>query len=417
MPRYYRFAIFIALAWCQGGFSQDHCQTQQSDSRTVEQLNAHVESLRTQLTDLKKTAQTGESAAIRAVEENLLTTSEQLECKEEDVTLNSKGILNTASFVQVPLLYVTDRQHSPKDGSYTATASQSIEFGRVSAVIDEIGSIRTGLIRGTKRVPAPSSLGKAQIARPQPITEAAFTSLLANPHGADPIRVLLFVHGFNVQYYEAALSAARLATSMQTPLVPIFYSWPSRGDVLGYWHDEDEVSAAVVRFTPFLQKLLSMPNVSVVVVCHSMGARIVVRALGELSRKGVELPGLTNVAFAAADVNVEEFRTQWPYLENLRPVQWTSYESSSDFALHLSTYIHSFRRVGESEGGLFIEDRMNSIDASSTTSILRSFGHSYIINSPALSADLGDWVVQNLPPDVRGLQRMTQGNAIYWSFP
>src|ERR1700733_11934304 len=26
----------------------------------------------------------------------------------------------------------------------------------------------------------------------------------------------------------------------------------ARGDVLRYWHDEDEVSAAVVRFTPFL---------------------------------------------------------------------------------------------------------------------------------------------------------------------
>jgi len=255
------------------------------------------------------------------------------------------------------------------------------------------------------------------VGTPQRISDAAFTSLLNEPHHTEPIRVLLFVHGFNVQYYEAALSAARLATSMQTPLIPIFYSWPSRGDVLGYWHDEDEVSAAVVRFTPFLQKLLSMPNVSVVVVCHSMGARIVVRALGELARRSVELPALTHVAFAAADVNVEEFRAEWPSLENLRSVQWTSYESSSDFALHLSTYIHSFRRVGESERGLFIEDGMNSVDASSTTSILRSFGHSYIINSPALSADLGDWVVQNLPPDVRGLKRMTQGSEIFWSFP
>jgi esterase/lipase superfamily enzyme len=204
---------------------------------------------------------------------------------------------------------------------------------------------------------------------------------------------------------------------MQTPLIPIFYSWPSRGDVLGYWHDEDEVSAAVVRFTPFLQKLLSMRNVSVLVVCHSMGARIMVRALGELARKGTAIPALTNVAFAAADVNVEEFRAQWPSLWSLRSVQWTSYESSNDFALHLSTYIHSFRRVGESEEGLFIEDGMNSIDASSTTSILRAFGHSYIINSPALSADIGDWVVQNLPPDVRGLRRMMQGNAVFWSFP
>jgi esterase/lipase superfamily enzyme len=262
-------------------------------------------------------------------------------------------------------------------------------------------------------------MGKPQVQTLQPLSEKAFTDMLVarRPNSREPARVLLFVHGFDVEFYEAALSLARLATSMQVSLVPVFYSWPSQGAVLGYWHDEDEVSAAVVRFSPFLERLLSRPAGEVIIVCHSMGARIVTRALGELARKNANLSSLKKVVFAAADINVEELNAQWPFLRKIPGVEWTLYESSGDFALQLSTYIHHFRRVGESDGSLFVQKGIDTIDASSTTSVFRTFGHSYLVNSPALAADIGDWVAQDIPPGVRGLGRLTQGRAVYWKFP
>jgi esterase/lipase superfamily enzyme len=400
---------------------QGHCQAVQQDS-SIDELQARVKSLQTELTSLKTSAPgTDDSPAIRKTQERLLVASEELECRQEGTTLSEKGILTASSYVQVPLLYVTDRQRAAPDHGvdfYTSQASTVLEFGKVNAIINEIGTIRTGMISGANRVAAPKSLGKAQLQQPQPLSQQAFTELLAPAHSSrEPLRILLFVHGFNVEFYEAALSVARLATSMQIPLVPVFYSWPSKGEVLGYWHDEDEVSAAVIRFSPFLERLLSTPGSEVVIVCHSMGARIVARALGELARKKARLGSLKNVVFAAADVNVEELNAEWPYLKQIPGVQWASYESSGDFALRLSTYIHRFRRVGESDGGVSIEEGMSTIDASSTTSVIRTFGHSYIISSPSLAGDIGDWVAQDLPPAIRGLQRMTQGTAVYWRFP
>jgi esterase/lipase superfamily enzyme len=413
-------ALFLLTAAGLNG--QDHC-AESKEPQTSTALESRVKALQDELTAAKATESgAAESASVRKAQEQLLLAIEELECQQESSISAQKGILSTSTFVQVPLLYVTDRQRAvpPKaDGFYTSATTGGLEFGRVNAIINEIGSIRTGLINGTKRVSAPTAMGKAQVQALQPLSEKALTDMMIAPRPGphEPVRVLLFVHGFNVQFYEAALSVARLATSMQVSLVPVFYSWPSRGDVIGYWHDEDEAPAAAVRFTPFLERLLSGPADEVIIVCHSMGARIVTRALGELARKNAKLSSLKKVVYAAADINVEEFNAQWLSLQKIQGTEWTLYESSGDFALRLSTYIHGFRRVGESDGGVYVQDGIDTIDASSTTSIFRTFGHSYIVSSPALAADLGDWVAQGLPPGVRGLERLLQGKAVYWRFP
>jgi esterase/lipase superfamily enzyme len=402
--------------------AQEHC-AESKEPQSAAILQSRVKTLQDELTAAKAAEPVAaESANVRKAQERLLVAMEELECQQEGSISVQKGILSTSTFVQVPLLYVTDRQRAapPKaDGFYTSATTGGLEFGRVNAIINEIGSIRTGLINGAKRVSAPTDMGKAQVQALQPLSEKAFTAMMIapRPNTREPVRVVLFVHGFNVQFYEAALSLARLATSMQVPLVPVFYSWPSKGEVLGYWHDEDEVAAAAVRFTPFLERLLSGPADEVIIVCHSMGARIVTRALGELARKNAKLSSLKKVVYAAADINVEEFNAQWPSLRKIPGTEWTLYESSGDFALRLSTHIHSFRRVGESDGGVYLADGIDTIDASSTTSIFRTFGHSYIVSSPALAADIGDWVAQDLPPGVRGLARLMQGRAVYWRFP
>lgn len=418
-----RWVLFTALLFfaVSAASGQEHCaDVKQGPSEAA--LEARVKTLQRELASTQAVA--SESRNARSMQEQLLIATEELECRQEDSVSVQKGILTKAAFVRVPLFYVTDRQRSASQSHggefYTSVASDGLEFGRVSATINEVGGVRTSLIKGTKRVPRPASMGSAQVEGLEPLSEASFLDTLSASGTDDrrqPVHVVLFVHGFDVQFYEAALHLARLATSMEIPVVPVFYSWPSQGDVVGYWHDEDEVSAAVVRITPFLEKLLSQPGGEITIVCHSMGARIVTRSLGELARNKVPLPSLSKVAFAAADINVEEFNAQWPYLKQMQGVEWTFYESSGDFALRLSKIVHTFRRLGESDGAVYIEDGTDTVDASSTTSILRTLGHSYITSSPALAGDIGDWVAQDLPPAIRGLQRMEQGDAVYWRFP
>ena len=99
---------------------------------------------------------------------------------------------------------------------------------------------------------------------------------------------------------EAAIAAAKLASSMQVPLVPVVFSWPSQGHAAGYWHDEDTIPGSTLQFMAFFTNLLSGPEDEIVVVCHSMGSRIVTRTLGELSRRGVSTEKLRKIAFCGS---------------------------------------------------------------------------------------------------------------------
>jgi esterase/lipase superfamily enzyme len=225
------------------------------------------------------------------------------------------------------------------------------------------------------------------------------------------------VHGYNVTFSEAAVSAAHLAAAMQLRITPIVYSWPSLGKASGYWHDEDTARASTLRFTPFLEHLLSGPEDDIIIVCHSMGSRIVTASLGELSRRGVKADRLRKVALAAADISTEEFGEQWPSLRQFRSTQWTLYESSKDLALVLSQVAHRYRRVGDSRDGVYIQTGSDTIDASNISSTFLAWGHSYIVNNSAVASDLSEWVAQDLLPASRGLIRATQAQDVYWTFP
>ena len=44
-------------------------------------------------------------------------------------------------------------------------------------------------------------------------------------------------------------------------------------------------------------------------------------------------------------------------------------------------------------------------------------GHSYIVHSAVVGADLGNWISQDLPPSARHLLRVTEDKDVYWKFP
>ncbi|MGU3842390.1 alpha/beta hydrolase, partial [Vibrio diabolicus] len=54
-----------------------------------------------------------------------------------------------------------------------------------------------------------------------------------------PGSLLVFVHGYNVSFEQAALRTGQMAFDLQFKGVPIFYSWPSKGEVLDYSVDEN----------------------------------------------------------------------------------------------------------------------------------------------------------------------------------
>ena len=397
-------------------------------SRAIEEAQTRAQVLERQVSLLQSQEQSEgtESAALRPSQERLLTAMEDLACLQEKSISGTKGWSGTTTFVQVPLFFVTDRNQTRSRGAGDFFGAMQrpvgLEFGQLQAVIPEIGGIRTGLITGARRASRPPGAGRQQLRDLAPVSDEQFwsslrTAVQASRSNGDSPRILLFVHGFNVSFTEAALAGARLASSMQMPIVPVFYSWPSQGQMLGYWQDEEIMTPSSLRFSSFVETLAAIPDTEVIIVAHSMGSRIVTRSLAELARRGSALGSVSRVILAAADLARLEFTEQWPSLRALKSIRWTMYASSSDFALRLSTFIHRFRRVGETKGDIYIQAGTDTIDASSTTSVFQAFGHSYVIVSPAIATDIADWVSRNLSPASRGLRADAQNGLTFYRFP
>ena len=125
---------------------------------------------------------------------------------------------------------------------------------------------------------------------------------------------LLFIHGFNVDFWGAMLRAAQLAADLDIDGAVAAYSWPSRGNVLCYISDRQEIIAPHVDELKRL--ILTMARAQgvkrVTVIAHSMGCEFLLQALEKIqlelsgAPKG-SAPLIKDVIFAAPDVDIAQF--------------------------------------------------------------------------------------------------------------
>ena len=54
--------------------------------------------------------------------------------------------------------------------------------------------------------------------------------------------VLVFVHGYNTRFEEAVYRLAQIAHDSDAPVVPVLFTWPSRGKLLDYVYDRESAT-------------------------------------------------------------------------------------------------------------------------------------------------------------------------------
>lgn len=123
-------------------------------------------------------------------------------------------------------------------------------------------------------------------------------------------RVLLYVHGYRENFETTTKDADQIArmTGFDGPVVA--YSWPSQGDILGYGVDETNMYHDVRNFRAFLKALAEQTWVKeIVVVSHSLGARLVVPAIAYVDRTAAreDSSNISNIILASPDIDRETF--------------------------------------------------------------------------------------------------------------
>ena len=372
---------------------------------------------------------------LQQVQAKLLRVLERLECKrlsELTDTVVRGPAAPKPNFVQMRVNYATDRLVNPEEIKAPGKDPSKHFLGALDPDFKDFSFGIVTVTIPTQRKPGelnlPSSWSFVQQPDPDRFfviqkidaeSRADFMKQMNAPDPGQESSLLLFVHGFNVTFADAALRTAQLAHDLQFPGKVMLYSWPSAGDVAEYWKDEDSCRISTSRFRKLLADLLATKISRIYIVAHSMGTRIVIPTVTSLASRGADVSKLSELMLAAADFNEIEFKELASDFKDLRAkgTRVTIYESSNDFALQASRRIHSYRRLGESDPKLNTFTGLDSVDASTVAPMKRAYGHSYVCDSALVIGDMEDLVLKGLTPKDRGLVAVPDTSQFGWQFP
>jgi esterase/lipase superfamily enzyme len=232
---------------------------------------------------------------------------------------------------------------------------------------------------------------------------------------ADERNALIFIHGYNVSFEEAALRAAQIGFDLSIKGAMAFFSWPSQGSLDGYPADEATIEASEGVIADFMTDFADRTGATAVhVIAHSMGNRGVLRAVNRIAvnaQHRSEKP-FGQIILAAADVDADTFRQLSAAYAEVAS-RTTLYVSERDRAVEASRWLHGFERAGYMPPTLVVP----GIDTINVTGIdLTMLGHGFVYEARAVLTDMHTLIRRGTPPEQRfGLREATnEGGDRFW---
>jgi esterase/lipase superfamily enzyme len=319
--------------------------------------------------------------------------------------------------VDFPVWFATNRKAEGQgfsgERAETTTRGQAIVHVPKAHRFGETGSAWwKRLLRGDDRLRLKSV---AQLAR-----DAFYAGLgeriESARHDGDEPEALIFLHGFNNSFEDAAIRAAQIGCDLGVPGPTAFFSWPSRGSLFSYSADEASIEASEGAIADFLVEFAQNCGAGKIhIIAHSMGNRGLLRAL---QRINADAEMRTKVRFnqiilAAPDVDRDLF-IQLAYLYSAQAQRATLYASRRDLAVFASSILHSAARAG-----YYTPYTVTSgVDTIATPNFnVDLLGHGYFAQAEALLHDIYDLLRYNEPPRKRQrIQEFQAEGEQFWTF-
>ena len=225
---------------------------------------------------------------------------------------------------------------------------------------------------------------------------------------------VVFLHGFNVSFEEAAIRAAQIGIDLAVPGATAFFSWPSRGKVTDYPVDEATIEASEQAITDFLVDFATHCGADKVhVIAHSMGNRGLLRALQRIAANAQTRGRVRfdQIILAAPDVDRDLFvNLAALYAEHGQ--RTTLYASSGDLPVHVSAKLHDAARAG-----YFVPYTVTAnVDTIAVPDFdLDMLGHSYFAQAESLLYHMRDLMLNGKATvTAHRLEPALDGTAAYW---
>lgn len=324
---------------------------------------------------------------------------------------------------KIKLFYGTNRNPTGNEGKKQIYGGQQ---GELECGICEV-SIPKGHIQGEMERPEDFWIIKflenadmhVMVQSIRPMDEPSFMQLFGETIKSTPKKnALLFIHGYNNSFEDAARRTAQIAWDLQFDGFPGFFSWPSAARKREYFSDEASARSSMPAMVEFLEKLILEPQLEQLhIIAHSMGTLITTLSLNELRDGGTVdtvIHKIQQLILGAADIDQTEFRNNiLPKFKNIG-LRRTLYTSDHDIAMKASSKFRIGRlRLGQIAESMFLDQDIDTIEASN---IVSDSSHGYLFESETLLSDLFYLINENLSPSQRRLREIKKDPLRYWLF-
>ncbi|WP_284483956.1 alpha/beta hydrolase [Sedimentitalea xiamensis] len=241
---------------------------------------------------------------------------------------------------EVTLLTATNRRLSP-GGMPKNSQSDSLAYHEIEILLPperRVGEARLGAPGKVDPSRHVTALGFNSLEDTRGFERKLREELRTN--GGASREVLVFVHGYNTNFSEAAARFAQMTRDMQIPAVPVLFSWPSQARPLGYVHDRDSILLSREPLRNLLTRLRAAGAQRILLAAHSMGGQLVMETLlqADLAHPGSAARLADSVVLISPDISIEVFMSQVAQISRL-PKPLVVFTSAEDQALRLSTLV------------------------------------------------------------------------------
>lgn len=210
-------------------------------------------------------------------------------------------------------------------------------------------------------------------------------------------RVVLFIHGYNNSFEDAAIRMGQMWTDLGITGIPAFFSWPSRDNTLNYTFDEATAEASERFLREFLEQIQTKINPeSVHIIAHSMGNRILLRTINRTIADARHRSSIRfgQIILAAPDVDrdvFEDLARAYPLISE----GTTVYVSRKDEAVHFSEDVHFYPRVGAPPPFVHVP-KVDTVEVVAPRGLL-DLGHGYFAEFVPVLNDIRSLVMTKKP--------------------
>jgi len=345
-------------------------------------------------------------------------------CDEGQVLFDRARTIGPTGVKEVPLQFATNRLRDAKAASptFTGALGKELAFGLVVVTVPSEQAVAAtprpspdgSTIEITPTEPRRLAMNCSQIVPDRSIIDTSRGHVeVARLY---PKQALVFVHGYNVSFDNALRRAGQIAYDINFDGATFLFSWPSRGDLVGYWTDIGSADRSVAYFEDFVRRIVAGTKVEKVhFIAHSMGNRVMLQALRDLA-DGDLAPLIGEVIDAAPDVSPKMFREAIAKLRGRgKPI--TLYASSGDVALRTSSLLRLEARAGYIFWGRpLIVPGVDTIDISSTADAL-GLNHDTYAASPVLMADIRRLIETGAHPPTKrtpSMEAISGKDGTFW---